>query len=678
MARSTPINSGYKIINGICTGINAKRVDVWVEYKIGSKNAAGNYTPFTAYFYAALKPGYETATSYDSGLYSTFTVDGTAGTAVTDGPYDFRTVDAINLLGSFSKNITHNSDGKKTVEISGSFTTKSEYISGGNISATVELPTIERESSVSATNANIGAKTVISINRADSNFRHTLSYAFGNLTGTIATKTSETSISWTVPTDFYEQIPDAQSGKCTITCKTYSGDALIGSTSCTFTATASQSDCAPTFPWFYVNDDNITTRAVTGDINTLVRYQSTAKASALAQARNGAKMVSLTVTNGSNTETTKGDTGSTTMSYSTVSMYVSGVSTPRFVFTAVDSRGYSSTEIIDAPMVNYVNLSCVLTKVQTTVGGDISFAVSGSYYPGTFGAVSNSLNVYYRYKQKGGKYCDNIAIADISISDNTYTATFSISGLDYRATYTFEAGATDAIVAINSSEKTVKFEPVFDWGENDFKFNVPVTMPQNQYYKTDGTPALDLNNSDIANANGMYFRDACDTNGEGLNFVKDRDSGVYDRLYVYKGNVLVALDEVCGTGEGVGTVYTVFNSAIKPYYEAGDSVTIDTVYAGFVTSSSKKFYFMIPLSKPVLSKKVTLSGKVSGRGINGYVLDSHNNPVDLEKTVDPFTTALIVEGGVRVIMEYEAAQETGVTNNTPINWVGAITLTFSN
>ena len=572
--------------------------------------------------------------------------------------------------------LPHNADGTCdfTIKIeAGIYVYSSVNCTGSD---TFALDTIPRTSSVTATNANIGGNTTIIISRASPNFTHSLTYSFYGEsstaeTGTIATNTSDVSLSWAVPTTLYDKIPNSKTGICTIMCETYSGSTPIGTSSCTFTATANESECVPTFAWFYVSDDNLATRALTGNPDMLVRYQSTAKAAAMAWARNGANLSSLTVTNGSNTASSSGT------EYSTVSMYVNGVSTPRFVFTAVDSRGYSTTEIIDAPMVNYVNLTCVLTKVQTTVDGDASFTVSGSYFNGTFGDVANSLTVYYRYKENGGSYCSDIKLTDVTISDNTYTATFSLKALDYKKTYIFEACAADKLITLNSSTKTVKFEPVFDWGENDFKFNVPVNMMANQYYKTEGIPGLDMHNSDIANANGIYFRDAGDTNGEGINFVKEKNNGIYDRLYMYKGNVLVALDEVCGTGEGIGTIHTVFNSAIKPYYEAGDSVTIDTVYAGFVTSSAKKFFFMIPLSKPVLSKKVTLSGKIAGRGINGYVLDSYNNPVDLTKTVDPFTTTLIVEGGIRVVMEYEATQETGVTNNTPINWIGAITLTFS-
>lgn len=158
MARSTPINSGHAIINGIGAGTNGDRIDVWVEYLIGEANVVENYTPFTAYFYAALKSDQSASTALEYGLASSFTVDGNAGTGWANVGYDFTepgepcvvpsstTVDddgiTKNYLGKFKGNIYHDEDGEKSVTIVGSFTTQSTYISGGSISAIVDLPNI--------------------------------------------------------------------------------------------------------------------------------------------------------------------------------------------------------------------------------------------------------------------------------------------------------------------------------------------------------------------------------------------------------------------------------------------------------------------------------------------------------------------------------------------------------
>lgn len=159
MARTTPINSGYTVVDtGVGTGTNGDRIDVWVEYHIGEANVGENYTPFTAYFYAALKTGQTSSTAYVNGLAATFTVDGNAGTGWVNIGYDFTVPGAPcvastavdddgvtrNYLGKFSGNIYHDEEGKKSVTIAGSFTTQSSYISGGNIEITIALPDIAR------------------------------------------------------------------------------------------------------------------------------------------------------------------------------------------------------------------------------------------------------------------------------------------------------------------------------------------------------------------------------------------------------------------------------------------------------------------------------------------------------------------------------------------------------
>ncbi len=144
MARSTPAHSGFTIINGSGSGDNGNRIDVWVEYKIGAADVVNNRTPFEAYFYAALNPSHSSSTSFVNGTNSEFVVNGVAGTGVSDGPIDFRDADILNLLGSYTGNIAHNEDGTKSISISGTFTTKSTYITGGSVSATIDLPTIIR------------------------------------------------------------------------------------------------------------------------------------------------------------------------------------------------------------------------------------------------------------------------------------------------------------------------------------------------------------------------------------------------------------------------------------------------------------------------------------------------------------------------------------------------------
>lgn len=102
-------------------------------------------------------------------------------------------------------------------------------------SGSFTLTTIPRASSVSMPSATMGSAATITISRASSSFTHTLTYAFGNATGTIVSKTSSTSVSWTPPLTLANQVPSAVSGTGTITCTTYNGSTSIGTKTCTLT-----------------------------------------------------------------------------------------------------------------------------------------------------------------------------------------------------------------------------------------------------------------------------------------------------------------------------------------------------------------------------------------------------------------------------------------------------------
>lgn len=94
---------------------------------------------------------------------------------------------------------------------------------------TYSLAVDPAKSLVSATSGNIGSPLTISITRYATTFTHTLKYTFLNATGTIVSKTSASSVSWTPDMRLCNQIPSAPDGTCTITCETYNGSTLVGS-----------------------------------------------------------------------------------------------------------------------------------------------------------------------------------------------------------------------------------------------------------------------------------------------------------------------------------------------------------------------------------------------------------------------------------------------------------------
>lgn len=361
------------------------------------------------------------------------------------------------------------------------FTSGNTHTVSGNV--TVAATATPLKSVIGATDANIESNSTITVTRYNNAYTHSIKYTFGSATGNIVTKSTQTSISWTVPSEFYAQIPKSKTGTCTLTCETFNGNTSLGSSTCTITVTASSAKCKPTVT-ATVADTNATTKALTGNAATLIRYKSTALCTLNATPKNSATISSLSIAGSAVTGTTSGGVTTATKSYSSVS-------TTSFKFIANDSRGYS-TEVTKTPtMVAYINLSCnpVLSR-PTPTGSSIVMTFTGDIFRGSFGACSNTLTLQYRYKESGGSYgsWQTVASTNIIFGTATYRSSSTISvgdEFDYHKDYVFQVRATDGgtvggtAYTLSTVTKTITVKrgiPVFDWGENDFNVNVPLML----------------------------------------------------------------------------------------------------------------------------------------------------------------------------------------------------------
>jgi hypothetical protein len=138
-------------------------------------------------------------------------------------------------LASGTTVVTHNSDGTKIGSISISYQFSGYgFVTG---SSTVTFTPINRAPTISVPEFTMGTAGTIKVTPADSSFTQTLTWEFGSASGTIATNTSSTSVSWTPPADTMgPEIPDSYTGVGTITCTSYSGSTQVGRASATFTA----------------------------------------------------------------------------------------------------------------------------------------------------------------------------------------------------------------------------------------------------------------------------------------------------------------------------------------------------------------------------------------------------------------------------------------------------------
>lgn len=245
----------------------------------------------------------------------------------------------------------------------------------------------------------------------------------------------------------------------------------------TFTLVGNAPTLSPT-----VEDINAITLALTGDKNKLIRYYSNASYKINGVADEGATIVSQSVTNGGQVKTAASGV-----------MYA--VEHDNFVFNVTDSRGLTTEKVVTKTMIPYFKLSCDLNANVASTDGVISYTIKGSYYNGSFGAVSNSLTIQYRYKKSGDEYSawgyldgNTLKFDDLY---RTYTATGSlmIPNFDYKTSYAIQVKVADKLASIESNEYSVRLYPVFDWGENDFNFNVPVKLSEGV---TDGSKTYNL------------------------------------------------------------------------------------------------------------------------------------------------------------------------------------------
>lgn len=277
-------------------------------------------------------------------------------------------------VASGTATIAHNSDGTKSFSLSceaGIYT----YAVSATASGTHTLTTIPRASTISATNANMGSASTITITRASSSFTHTLTYSFGNATGTIATKTTSTSVSWTPTLTLANQIPNAVSGKCTITCKTYSGTTEVGSKTCTMTLTV-PSSVKPTIT-------SLTAARVDGTVPTSWEIYVQSKSKATLTINGAAGAYGSTI---SSYSITGGGYSSTASSFTTGFLNTSGTIT--FTASVTDSRGRVSANATvtisvvaySAPSFSkYISQRCNSAGTASDSGTYVKSTVNFSY-----------------------------------------------------------------------------------------------------------------------------------------------------------------------------------------------------------------------------------------------------------------------------------------------------------
>lgn len=364
-------------------------------------------------------------------------------------------------VGSFDFTVSHNGDGSKTVAISSNYNTNVSNLGSSSLKASLKLTDIPRASSVGCSDFYIESSTTITINSANQDFRHTLKYNFGNLSGIVVEKTALTSFSWTPNSEqFYAQIPNDIQKEGIITCETYNDNNLLGTKTCNFTARVDKNKNIPNIS-LDVLDVNEVTKNLTGNQNSLIKYFSNAKATITASAKNSASINSYFL-NGSIVQK---------------EIVINNVETNEFVAKTVDSRNIEGfSEKVTKNFVEYIKLAIksILIERENPTSDQVYLNFDGIYFNGSFGATNNALALKVRYKKENGEWSSYSNIAPI-IENNTFKLNnynlnqlFENASFNYQNSYTFEFYVEDKLMNLNQEVFLKRGLPVVAYGENFF------------------------------------------------------------------------------------------------------------------------------------------------------------------------------------------------------------------
>lgn len=287
------------------------------------------------------------------------------GTTVNSGTfsYDLRSGGTQTVLSrSGTTTITHDSDGTKTISVSG-YTNMDNpsYVSPMTASGNFTLTTIPRASDVSVTSSYTIANTTGSLSATISpkaSFYHRWKWTVGSYTSgwTNLTQSSSSQTISVTNTNLLGKLPTSASGTITFTVETHNGSAyssstLVGSSTATSALAITLTAIKPTLSYSTIAVDNtpISGYAIRGYSTLKVTSVSSTGGSgtnaltvtATISGISGATMATKTLSSASGSNTISNGT----MTSNTLPAGTSNVSsgTVKFSLTATDSRGASTT-----------------------------------------------------------------------------------------------------------------------------------------------------------------------------------------------------------------------------------------------------------------------------------------------------------------------------------------------
>ena len=682
MARIDPVNSGYTIINGSTTGSNGANVDTWLEYKVLSQSVANNTSKVRVVLYSQSRVSSSTKwTAAEDFGYVGYNNSNRQYLSTT---YDFSNY-RINKFGDYTFTIAHDASGSKTVTLQGAWSTShSTYISGGSVSGSVTLPTIEKYATV---NQNISSKTETSV---------TVKWTSDSIIDYIWYSINNGS-TWTGI-----NIADATGG-------TYNISGLSADTTYQIKTRVRR------------KDSQLTTDSAAASVTT---YQFPYATS----------MPSITI--GSRFTIEFFNPLGRRFTYSIIGADNSEISGGTMADTSV--TGFDSSAVVNKFYNSIPNAQSGTYKVKVTYGTNISTKTGGTYRVNknvcspsigsaayqdtnstTIALTGNNQDIVRNhstlsYSASGLTALKGASVASCSVKVNGTNIALTVSGSSASGTGGVIDSGTDieAVFTVTDSRGLTGTKKVtmtmLDW-------HVPsaiITLQRQDNFYTATDLKADADYASINGNNQITITYAATKEGDSSPSVtgtlQDNVTSTINLDNNYAWTVTVTLtDSLGGT-----TTYSMWISRGMPIiyfdklkssvgvncfpqkekslevngydltFHAGESVTLDGFFVtGILTSSKKRLHFSIPLPKFIPNLSVTVTGlKINAWITDGgyaigtaYVTGGYNILTDQTITV----TATIAAGNILHIRLDKTTAFNG-TNNTPISvQMNELTLSFS-
>lgn len=513
--------------------------------------------------------------------------------------------------------IKHDDDGTKTIPIYALIPLSSSYGVDWKVDIEIDLPDIPRKNTLTYSYTTLEKPITFKIVKSSSNFTSTINLSFskeGSTTeliglGDIFTKTSSTNLSYTLTEENLNEVLSFNKTETDVTSfviiTTFSENQSLGSEMYLFSIPIKKTE--PIVSATFI-DTNATTIELTGDSSKIVKYISKPKVTITAQAQQQADISSYSTVWGNSSSTAQETT------------FNSGIDSNILTVLAKDSRNWIGEVEYDlsslGKYIEYIkpNFSKFTLSRPESTSNTINADLTGVWFNNSFGTTSNTLELKYRYKEKGGEYGEYQTIT-LTTNENNFSFNGSIgSSFNYQKQYDFEFVLTDKLMSVittfnvESGESIVRIAETYVRILGDLNIEGKISISGLPIRKATNADTLMVDNNFVVNNDGAFAGDLTVTGnisiqGEG-DFKKNGEVMFYDSGWIYAE---------------LTSQFTVYNNdeSSKPQYrKIGKVVEI----IGIVTptsSTSEDTIFTLPIG---FRPKTFYSAIMQGSGNNKWQL----------------------------------------------------------